>query len=297
MNKSFQDIFATPTDKNPLSYEGETVDDRWTNGQLVNDDENFSVSVENGIPLFVKSEDDPWVNKSQVSETLARQGITAEDLIRFNYEGLLEWSDRGRYDYWIQSIIAHGGKILDLASGPGGGFAPLILDDNPEAEILLSDLGHWVLQQWHNLRDELNCWPNLRFAQFDVIRSPIKNDSLNAVNSFGGISNIDRGAIAILDAIRILKPGGRLFMVDATPVTVEFEKLPKELQAEVRHNFPAITKTYETLARDAGFEIIDFEETSKRKLEPGESGLANLAKQYDIEMMIQFFNLEARKPG
>ena len=297
MNKSFQDIFVTPTEKNPLRYEGETVDGRWTEGRLVNDEENYSVPVENGIPRFVAPENDPWADKAQVTAALARQGIAPEHLIRYNYEGLLEWGDRGRYDYWIQSIIAHGGKILDLASGPGGGFAPLILDDNPEAELLLSDLGYWVLGQWKDLRDEQKRWPNLSFAQFDVTLSPVKNDSLDAVNSFGGVSNIDRGAIAILDAFRILKPGGRLFMVDATPMTQEFEKLPKEIQAEIRHNFPAITKTYDSLVRDAGFEIIDFEETSKRKLEPGESGLANLAQQHEIEMMIQFFNLEARKPG
>lgn len=297
MNKNFQDIFVTPTEKNPLRYEGEMVRGRWTNGRLVNDDENYSVPVKDGIPLFIKPEEDPWADQVRVKANLARQGIDPGQFIRFNYEGLLDWSDRGRYDYWIQGIIAHGGKILDLASGPGGGFAPLILDDHPEAELLLSDLGHWVLGQWKNLRDELNRWPNLSFAQFDVTRSPIKNESLDAVNSFGGISNIDRGAIAILDAFRILKPGGRLFMVDATPMTAEFEKLPKEIQAEIRHNFPAITKSYDNLVRDAGFEIIDFEETTKRKLEPDESGLANLARQHNIEMMIQFFNLEARKPG
>ena len=296
MHKKFQNLFVTPTDKNPLIYEGDTADGRWTNGRLVSESEQLSFPVEDGIPLFIDKAADPWADENQRSATLARQGIAADQLIRYNYEGLLEWTDRGRYDYWIQSIIAHGGSLLELACGPGGGFAPLILDDNPEATILLSDLGEWILRQWQNLSRELNRWPNLNFAQLDVTRSPLKAKSFDAVDSFGGISNIAGGAIAILESFRILKPGGRLFMVDATPVSEQFEALPKEIQAEIRHNFPAVGKGYEKLVADAGFEVIDFEETSRRKLEPGESNLADIAGKYEIEMQIQFFNMEAKKP-
>ncbi|MBN1213165.1 MAG: methyltransferase domain-containing protein [candidate division Zixibacteria bacterium] len=296
MHKSFQSLFVTPTGKNPLKYEGETADGRWTEGRLLCESEQLSFPVVDGIPLFIDKAVDPWADENRRSASLARLGVPSDQLIRYNYEGLLEWPDRGRYDYWIQSIIAHGGSLLELAGGPGGGFAPLILDDHPEATVLLSDLGEWVLRQWQNLSRELNRWPNLSFAQFDVTRLPLKVKSFDAVDSFGGISNIDGGAIAILESFRILKPGGRLFMVDATPVTEQFEALPREVQAEIRHNFPAIGKGYEKLVADAGFEIIDFEETSRRKLEPGESNLADIAGKYKIEMQIQFFNLEAKKP-
>ena len=296
MHKSLQDLFVTPTDKNPLKYEGETADGLWTDGRLVSESEQLSFPVKNGIPLFIDRADDPWADENQRNASLARLGVPADQLIRYNYEGLLEWTDRGRYDYWIQSIIAQGGILLELACGPGGGFAPLILDDNPEATILLTDLGEWVLRQWQKLSLEMNRWPNLNFAQLDVTRSPLKAKSFDAVDSFGGISNIAGGAIAILESFRVLKPGGRLFMVDATPVSEQFEALPKEIQVEIRHNFPAIGKGYEKLVAEAGFEIIDFEETSRRKLEPGESNLADIAGKYEIEMQIQFFNLEAKKP-
>jgi ubiquinone/menaquinone biosynthesis C-methylase UbiE/uncharacterized protein YbaR (Trm112 family) len=297
MYKSFQDLFVTPTDKNPLKYEGKTAGESWTEGQLVCESEQLSFPVKGGIPLFVEKASDPWADENQRAAAMARLCIPAEQLIRYNYEGLLDWPDRGRYDYWIQGIIAHGGTLLELACGPGGGFAPLILDENPAAAILLSDLGEWILRQWQKLSRELNRWPNLSYAQFDITRSPLKANSFDAVDSFGGISNVAGGAIAILESFRVLKPGGRLFMVDATPATKQFEALPKEIQAEIRHNFPAIGKGYEKLVAEAGFEIIDFEETSLRKLEPGESNLADIAGKYDIEMQIQFFNMEARKPG
>lgn len=296
MHKYFQDIFVSPAEKEPLRYEGVIENDRWTDGRLLNDSGNFSVPVENGIPLFVSPEKDPWADRAHRDNTLASLGLAEDNLIPFHFEGLLEWPERGRYDYWIQGIIAHGGKILELACGPGGGFAPLILDDNPHAYILLCDLGRWLLNKWQFFSESKNRWPHLSFAQFDVTRLPIKSNSLEAVDSFGGISNINGGAIALLETYRILKPDGRLFMVDATPVTGQFEALPKQVQAEIRHNFPAVGKGYEKLVTEAGFEIIDFEETNRYTLKPGESELADMAAKYDIEMQIQFFNLEAKKP-
>ena len=65
MHKSLQDLFVTPTDKNPLNYEGETADGLWTDGRLVSESEQLSFPVKNGIPLFIDRADDPWADENQ----------------------------------------------------------------------------------------------------------------------------------------------------------------------------------------------------------------------------------------
>lgn len=39
-----------------------------------------------------------------------------------------------------KKIVDHGGLILEIGAGPGGGFMPYVLKANPDAAVIISDL-------------------------------------------------------------------------------------------------------------------------------------------------------------
>ncbi|TFG96244.1 hypothetical protein E4H12_11530, partial [Candidatus Thorarchaeota archaeon] len=57
----FQNLFISPTTKNPLSFKGTlTPDKRWREGVLENSQNKAKFHVKNGIPNFVERKKEAW---------------------------------------------------------------------------------------------------------------------------------------------------------------------------------------------------------------------------------------------
>ncbi len=85
-------------------------------------------------------------------------------------------------------------------------------------------------------------------------------------------------------------------MLDAEPHPESFKQLPDEIQNQWRRYDPDTGKGYEKRLINVGFEIVYFAETGGHALEPGESGLPDIAIKYGITMHLRGFKIEARKP-
>ena len=298
MHPSFQKLFVAPGKHIPLRYVGTMIEGRWLNGQL-EDESGFPFArVQNGIPFFVRREDDGWGTDEQVEALLTEHGVKRETLIPQNWQARLRnWDPSNKQYEWVQRIVEHGGLILEIACGPGGGFMPLILDLDPKAKLLANDIGGWILVEWKNFNDKNGLWTNASFAQFDVTKCPLRSECLDCVDSAGGLSNIEKSHLALAEIYRLLKPGGRLFMVDADADPSSFERLPSAEQDAWLERFPQHGKGYEEELLKTGFEILEMKQTGKKPLKPHESILAEIATKHGITMYLREYRIEARKPA
>ena len=293
VHESFQRLFTIPGGGNTLSFKGTYVDGRWGAGCLESADGLSSVPVRSGIPRFVESADDPWTPDA-VQQIRDQYGIDPGKLIELDVTKILHhWPDRQLYDVWIKEIAKVKGPIVEIACGPGGGMAPLILDANPEATILMTDVGGWILEQWQSYVTRRGDWLNVSFAQFDATSVPLRSESVAMVTSLGGLSNVADQAATLLEIRRMLEPGGRLCIIEALPDRESFELLPTDVKSRFSGEYQAITKGFDRLLTDAGFEITDMTQTTARQLSPAESSLAKAASQYGVKLSLGFFRITA----
>lgn len=297
MNERFQNLFVTPKDNRPLHYIGAKRQGRWTHGHLQTTDEQVQFPVLDGIPRFIKPEDDPWGSDAEVDELLAQHQVSRQTLIENNWtRRLQEWNPGHKHYEWVRRVVSQGGLICEFACGPGGGLAPLVLAINPEATLLLNDIGRWPLEAWWRLSQKHRLWSKASFAQFDATQCPLGSDTLDCVISSGGITNIDGSHRALAEAYRILRPGGKLFMGEGVVDLESFNQLPKEVQLEWRTRDPDIGQSYEVGVERVGFEIVSLFRGARFALQPDESDLAQVSTKHGITMYMIGLRLEARKP-
>lgn len=115
-----------------------------------------------------------------------------------------------------------------MASGHAGGFVPRILHLNPDAKILMDDLGLGVLQEWQRFLLDKGM-PNVSFALFDAKRMPLRSNSIDMVSEIDGFVEIRGSEVAIGEAYRVLKAGGSLFSFDSVAEKEDLMELPKEV--------------------------------------------------------------------
>lgn len=135
------------------------------------------------------------------------------------------WREKIERDGWkrnqevAEKIIAHGGLILEICAGPGGGFSPAIFMKNYNAHLMISDLCPTVVKEWYKLFHSMDSAHNVEYAALDVCDMPFYNNCLDVISGSAAIINIegDRDK-ALKEIYRVLKPGGS-FVFDYIFVT------------------------------------------------------------------------------
>lgn len=223
MHPSFAKLFVHPTSHKPLSFLGNIEEGRWANGFLWGDGEREMFPVMDGIPIFIPPQEQTWPERA-LKEMLEGRWIENN----WNHCGESMPDDKSKLSEFAMRMAEGKGLILDVGSGPGGGFVPRVLHIDREATVLMDDLGYGVLHEWQRiLRDK--GLPNVSFALFDARKMPLGSNSLDAVSDVGGFGNIEGSGEAIKEVYRVLKPGGTLFSYNDMVVREDFLKLPKDL--------------------------------------------------------------------
>jgi ubiquinone/menaquinone biosynthesis C-methylase UbiE/uncharacterized protein YbaR (Trm112 family) len=279
MHPVFQKIFVVPGSHEPLIYEGTIKNNRWKDGILKALNNKHQFPVRDGIPDFVPPSVGAWSEKEM-------EEIRKGDWIRRNWESQIKEMKTGKSKRveFCKQIAEHDGTILDVASGPGGGCMPGILRFNPEAKVLMNDLGANVLHEWRIYLRKNNLGPNVCFAGFDATNMPINSNVLDLICSSGGFGNIPNTDKAINQAYRVLKKGGVLFMADGKITQESFSQLPKDIQMEWKERFPYLEFGYEKLLRKAGFSIISYYETDAGVLHPEGSEFGTIAAKHGVTL-------------
>ena len=103
-----------------------------------------------------------------------------------------------------------GMKILDMAAGPGASSEPL---HKLGAEVTSADFSHGMLDAGRKQR------PYLNFQWADALALPFGDNSFDLYTISFGLRNTHKTEKALAEALRVVRPGGRLVIVEFSAPT------------------------------------------------------------------------------
>ena len=118
-----------------------------------------------------------------------------------------------------QSGVRPGQRVLDLAGGTGDLTARFSRMVGAEGEVVLADINGAMLRQGRaRLLDE-GISGNVRFVQANAECLPFPDGHFDCITMAFGLRNVTNKQAALNSMVRILKPGGRLLVLEFSRVT------------------------------------------------------------------------------
>jgi demethylmenaquinone methyltransferase/2-methoxy-6-polyprenyl-1,4-benzoquinol methylase len=144
------------------------------------------------------------------------------DDVANRYDFLNDLLSLGRTKAWrraVTSIIAPkpGMKILDIAAGTGSSSRPLV---DKGAEVTALDFSQGMIGQGRKQNKNIN------FVQGDALKLPFEDNSFEVTTISFGLRNTSSTEIALKEALRVTKDGGRIVVAEFShPVNPIFKKI------------------------------------------------------------------------
>ena len=283
MLKEFQKIFVDPIDYSPLSFEGELRNGLWYNGYL-RSSSGETWPVREGIPNFIRTEVSGarWTDE-RIKELL--DNGTYEQNWK-NGRRVLNEAGSG-FAEACQETADRGCPIIDIASGPGGGFMPLLLVLNPETVVMATDAGPPVVHGWKEYFDRQGITLPVCFAAFDARNMPLASNSVEVITSSGGFSSVSEPLIAFREAARVLADDGIIYAAEAAiereGLEVLSSKMGWDFEAKFGHRFKmTLTEIFD----ESGLKILKEKPYFRRRIRPDDNEYAEAACKIGIELWL-----------
>ena len=132
---------------------------------------------------------------------------------------ILSLGQTKRWRKKVTAIIAPtpGMEILDMAAGPGASSEPLA---KAGAKVTSADFSHGMLNAGRKQR------PYLNFQWADALALPFADESFDLYTISFGLRNTHKTEKALAEALRVVRPGGRLVIVEfSTPTWRPFRTI------------------------------------------------------------------------
>jgi demethylmenaquinone methyltransferase/2-methoxy-6-polyprenyl-1,4-benzoquinol methylase len=126
----------------------------------------------------------------------------------------------GGVDYWWRQRLvrvvhdAHPGAVLDLATGSGDVAFALADGLPPGTSVTGMDFCQPMLDEAVKKRSASPRWAKIEFRQGDGMALPLPDRSYDAVTISFGLRNMADRHKALSEMRRVLRPGGRLFVLE-----------------------------------------------------------------------------------
>ena len=195
-------------------------------------------SIDFGYQKVARSEKKNLV--ANVFQSVAAKYDVMNDLMSFGIHRL--WK---RYTIDC-SGVRKGMKILDIAGGTGDLTAQFSRRVGPEGEVVLADINDAMLKVGRDKLRDRGVVGNVRYVQADAEELPFDDNSFDVITIAFGLRNVTDKDKALRSMLRVLKPGGRLLILEfSKPVSEPLN------QAYDFYSFNILPKMGQVVANDA----------------------------------------------
>ena len=223
----------------------------------------------------------------QVAETEKAQKVAGVfDSVAPKYDLMNDLMSAGMHRAWKAFTIAisgvkRGERVLDVASGSGDLASAFARRVGEEGQVWITDINGAMLARGRDrMLDEGRPLP---LAQCDAEKLPFRTDSFDCVSVAFGLRNMTHKDVALAEMRRVLKPGGRLLVL-------EFSRVWQPLaRAYDWYSFQVLPWLGSKIAGDA--ESYRYLAESIR-MHPDQDQLKGLMEQSGLER-VEYFNLSA----
>lgn len=161
------------------------------------------------------------------------------DSVSDKYDLMNDLMSLGVHRLWKRYAVTVGGfrrgeAVLDLAGGTGD-LAALIAPRigigkgsgrSTEGSLVLSDINASMLEQGRRRLTDRGLLQGIEFVQADAEKLPFADNHFDAATMAFGLRNVTRKEAALGSLYRVLKPGGRLLVLEfSRPVSQTLSKL------------------------------------------------------------------------
>ncbi len=144
------------------------------------------------------------------------------------------------------SGVRRGNAVLDIAGGTGDLAARFSDIVGREGRVVLADINDSMLQVGRDKLLDSGRHGNIEFVQADAQFLPFPDDSFDCITIAFGLRNVTDKDLALRSMLRVLKPGGRLLVL-------EFSKPQNELlsRAYDAYSFNVLPRMGKLVTNDA----------------------------------------------
>jgi demethylmenaquinone methyltransferase / 2-methoxy-6-polyprenyl-1,4-benzoquinol methylase len=179
------------------------------------------------------------------------------------------------------SAVRKGERVLDVASGSGDLASAFARRVGAEGQVWITDINRAMLARGRDrLLDEGHALP---LAQCDAEKLPFRADSFDCVSVAFGLRNMTHKDAALAEMRRVLKPGGRLLVLEFSrvwqPLTRAYDWYSFKVLPWLGSKFAGDADSYRYLAESI-------------RMHPDQQQLKGLMEQAGLER-VEYFNLSA----
>jgi demethylmenaquinone methyltransferase/2-methoxy-6-polyprenyl-1,4-benzoquinol methylase len=208
------------------------------------------------------------------------------DSVAPNYDLMNDLMSAGMHRAWKAFAIEIAGvrkgeRVLDVASGSGDLASAFARRAGADAEVWITDINGAMLARGRDrLLDEGRTLP---LAQCDAEKLPFPADRFDCVSVAFGLRNMTHKEAALAEMRRVLKPGGRLLVLEFSrvwrPLTRAYDWYSFKVLPWLGSRFAGDADSYRYLAESI-------------RMHPDQEQLKTLMEQAGLER-VEYFNLSA----
>jgi demethylmenaquinone methyltransferase/2-methoxy-6-polyprenyl-1,4-benzoquinol methylase len=150
------------------------------------------------------------------------------DSVAARYDIMNDVMSAGLHRLWKATAIAQanvrpGQRVLDVASGSGDLALAFAKQVGPQGRVIMSDINHQMLVRGRNrLIDQGR---PIAAMVCDAEHLPFIENEFNLVTVAFGLRNMTNKLAALKEMFRVIKPGGKLMVLEFSKVAQPLEKL------------------------------------------------------------------------